>query len=782
MNEKRMKRTKRQRRDARGSALLVSLMVIVGLSLLGLGFVTISETESAIARNQQSSLQTQAVAEAGARMVVEWFQDPDWGLASGGMPSNDPTVNNKITNIKVNRVINKDTSGTLEKGYYKPKATAKLFDKPYRPGLEDRFFGDENTADIIINRSTDATTIDKVNNALLGSSVLDKTQGEVTEIRVFAPPVVGGTLTADGTTTNSDGSPRQFWLGSQRYGVATIKVTAQQFRDPSLTDTSTPKKTDPSNVLSTHSVRVVIGEMPLPIPSGPIQGNANVSFGGNFTVHWGMETAKGTLNPSRDISSLPWANAYERPHFEHGYEPVSAEIWPTVAATSYDDLDYFHELLGKNFGDPWYGARSMGDNTADGTTATGVNPQCYPYAQTANEVSTGNPSYSFQWQDINSYPLRKKVIFPTINYDFWKKIASQGKGYKGLYYFKWDAGSSKFLKNGTGTGKAMADWVNTVNGAKLGAGVYFFDTVHGKNPQSMTGAAKAAELTPGESWNSSDMGGGMLMSGFVYMNADSFGTTGAGNSQTTIDANFPGEPFRDIGYPQWDTGTGAWKDCGGTPCRSGVGDGTFSYQDLNGNGRFDVVTMVSPAYQSHDPGAVNGPATYVVKTWKSTVKAQADYGAPCTAPPATGAPSGTNCSEPHEPYLNFIYPTTASASVTVGWQAYGTQTYRPKKKVAGAAVACPDATNPDNCTSNSYDLDGAMVDLDVILYGIIYNEGEYDAAGNAAYYGSVLIQEDVVKGNGTADVWFDEKLIKGSWAPPNMPRVMVFSEQMDEQQ
>ena len=52
------KRSRRNRRDSRGSALLVSLMVIVGLSLLGLGFVAISETENAIAKNEQSALQT----------------------------------------------------------------------------------------------------------------------------------------------------------------------------------------------------------------------------------------------------------------------------------------------------------------------------------------------------------------------------------------------------------------------------------------------------------------------------------------------------------------------------------------------------------------------------------------------------------------------------------------------------------------------------------------------------------------------------------------------------
>ena len=32
-----------------------------------------------------------------------------------------------------------------------------------------------------------------------------------------------------------------------------------------------------------------------------------------------------------------------------------------------------------------------------------------------------------------------------------------------------------------------------------------------------------------------------------------------------------------------------------------------------------------------------------------------------------------------------------------------------------------------------------------------------------------------------ARVWFDEKLIKGNWAPAGMPRVIVYSSETDEQ-
>ena len=64
-----------------------------------------------------------------------------------------------------------------------------------------------------------------------------------------------------------------------------------------------------------------------------------------------------------------------------------------------------------------------------------------------------------------------------------------------------------------------------------------------------------------------------------------------------LNVNFPGEPYRDIGYPVWCTavdnplpvlpdGThqcpaaNAWSNCNGDPCRQGSGDSVFSCQDL----------------------------------------------------------------------------------------------------------------------------------------------------------------------------------------------------------
>ena len=125
----------RAKSSRRGSALLVSLMVMVGLSLLGLAFVAISETENAISVNQRNASQTLALAEAGARLVTESFNDPVWARNNNLFPAN-------ADSIKPQR-----TTATYS-GRYKPNNGAQLLlDRPYRPATADRFLGSPDNPD-----------------------------------------------------------------------------------------------------------------------------------------------------------------------------------------------------------------------------------------------------------------------------------------------------------------------------------------------------------------------------------------------------------------------------------------------------------------------------------------------------------------------------------------------------------------------------------------------------------------------------------------------------------
>ena len=705
----------------KGSALLVSLMVMVGLSLLGLGFVASSETESAIAVNQRNYTQALSIAEAGAKTAVDWFQDPDDLDNMGILPPNH-------TALKRDRFLPAGTNI----GKYKPTGGTYLFDKPFKGLVIDKLYGDEEHADVFIDRSTSQgrTYLDALNTALFGT----REHGELTEILVYAPPIIGGTVNADG-----------FWEGGIRYGLATIKATATKYADRNAR----------SGILAERSVKIVVSEWPFPGPQGPIQSNANITTGGNYGVHWGKMTSQGTMEVKRALKSIPWFNAHERVHFERGYNNA---LYP-LGGAFVDAHNWLAEIVERDYEDPWYEARARGDIT--NAIAPALVPGPFVHDDVTDDV-TDDPisgwSNWFQEQAFTSYPDYKEVIFPRIDYDFWKEIAVQGvsSGQEGVYYLRPVGGEN--YTDGTAT-KNFAEWTNTdrsTNPAK--AGFYFFDTMNGLNPQ---GPGAPGTLAPAVHVNSSDDGNDFRMMGFIYLNAVSFGSSGI--SPTTQWVNFPGEPYRDVGFQWYDDVTFATPV---GPPNEGAGNGAWDFQDVDGDLVFDV--WVASVTETRPSGA---SVTYYKPV-----------------PYTPGCTVGTNCSEPHEPYLNIVYPTQAKfgsgpKEVRAEWEDNGAQTRRPKRRPGGATPDCTSSANWSICTSNGWDRDGGMVDdLSPMLNGVMYIEGDFgDTTGNAEYFGSLLVNGNV-SGSGTPEVWFDERLIKGDWPPPefNFPRVYISAHMTDQ--
>lgn len=831
----------------RGSALLVSLMVMVGLSLLGLAFVAISETESAISVNERNASQTLALAEAGARLVSECFNDPQWARNNNLFPAN-------ADNIKTQRVT------TFYTGRYKPdNAGQLLLDRPYRPALADRFIGDVDHADIIINTTTPAGYLTALNNQL----TTDPTAGQITEIRVFAPPMVGATLNANG-----------FWEGGTRYGVATVRVTAE--------------KRIASTTVARSMVKAVLSEWPLPNPDGAVQTSAQLNPGGDQNIHWGKATGDGgvagfTVNAAN--TAMPWFDATNMAHFEHGYDssdewknntayllgaivrPTAAKLaanptmagieyvcvqagtsavalaseptwyngpvqsppraniidngarwqerWPTGYPNNtngvlayYDNFNWLYELAGRSVADPWFEVRTRG-----AVNGIGPAPQPYKYnAVTQNPFAVGTAGHSciFQYQTMNQITDYKETNFPPIRYDIWKQLAILSQGTQGIHYFVYDSASTNFKENGVGAAKTFAQWVNY----PAEPGFYFFDTTDGTSPQ-VPGVAPA-NLTPAPA-----IPGTFLMRGFIYLNAVSIDSGSAMGPAPVSDPvnpvlnnpswfGLPGEPFRDVGYRKVATVTpdsctpteppiaqvvGSFMvHADGTVCIEGANDGGWSYQDLpwsNGavnapNGKFDVYVK-QKTFKRGD-----GTTT--------TQWLPVPYTPGCT--PGDNATLGVvanGCSEPHEPYLNFIYPTAvsdynsfsqATMGVTVGWQAPGSEDIRPKKMINNdsAPATCPGATRgatEANCTSNAYDRDGVLLQFQPILQGVFYQEGTWTTSGGGGaqnrYFGSCLINSRAATGTNPA-VYFDENLKKGQWPPRSWKLSRVYISLLQTQQ
>lgn len=816
MTDRKPKAHKRRmsRKQQRGSALLVSLMILVGLTLLGLAFVAVTQTESAISMTQKNYTQTLQVAEAGALRAVDWFQNPDWADRQGILPPNQD-------GFKVTRIITNVTPPY--NGKYKNSALDLLFDKPFRTALhQHRLYGTETNPDVWINQTTAETVrtamgastsfLTTFNRKLFNTNptltTIDNNEGGViTDIRVYAPPAENATInTQAGWTAAASGAGAAasgFVEGGTRFGIATIRVTATKYDPPCTAFPCTGAGVN-RRVIATRTVKVTLAEWPFPGPQGPVQTNANLNTTGNIQVHWGKTTSNGDMTMAKTYAGIPWADAWDYAHWEHQYDPGIypsgfTSDWPHVATT--DDKDtktYLSEVVGRAYPDPWWQMRARGSLNIKGNT----DPTPYSYSYGIDPAdSTVNRSNWFQNQTQNTRPDYQNVLFPRIDYNFWKQLAITADDEPNIYYLRWVSGDT--FQDKFGRQRSFRQWVDTTSnppantGPKSVPGFYFFDTQNQSSPQNGGGGL----LTPAIDVQ----GGTMQAKGFLYINATGFGTKGVNGVNEWV--NMPGEPYRDIGFPEVEedsTIVADYKgykrlDSAGVPCVPNVGtnckikgafNGEWDFQDLawsnTGAGKnniFDFVVAQNTAV-TWNTGTLQPDAKWFIR------------------PYTIGCNPGVDCSEPHEPYLNLIYPTTPTGNTIGSWYDPTRTTAnitdaktsvtlrRPKITSGGSPVACvAESTvtlanrkvDRENCTSNGYDKDGGLVQLEIAFNGVFYNEGTFDATGNAIYFGSVLAEGNAEKA-GNPDIYFDERLVKGAWPPGNFgfPRVYVTSEQTDQ--
>lgn len=800
---------RRRRQSSRGSALLVSLMVMVGLSLLGLSFVAISETENAISVNQRNKTQTSGLAEAGAKAIVQWFQDPDT------MKARDLLAEN-VEDYKVERTV------ASYKGFYKPDtATELLCDTPFGPKEPNMFFGDEEHADItIVDGANDASS--KFIAEFNEDHFVNTDAGRITAIRIYAPPIVDGALV------------NGFWVGGQRYGIATVAVTAEKFNTGGA-------------VIAQSICRIVVAPFPLPGPGGAIQAGGGIFTNGAYEVHWGSVESEndGLTYVKREWTALPHFDAYDYAYFEYGLDSstewkagtdyiLGAIVRPTNAATAklreyvatvagtshattepawnpgtesdgtvtwkqrtpttypiqnvsnpagYKEHAWLYEMLQRPVEDPWFHVRTRGriDGKDYGMGPVDI-PHGYDYASLSdadmtiagNFVTGGaNRSHYFQYQTFNDRPLYKEVNIPKFDYDFWKSAAIAGRGQPGVFYLE-HKGSGEFSD-----GVTTQDFEAWIAAKK---GFLFFDSENNLNPQNGAGTLVAGGADP------------CGAAGVIYMNYDEIKTTGCKGVDGWY--NQPGEPFRDIGYRKVnEVSSGIYvkgeftTDAAGEPVYDKGYNAEWNYQDLDWSNGLGVKNQIFDVCM--------GQRT----VWRESEATTKTFWLPIAYYP--GCKVGNNismptceCSEPFEPYLNIDYQN-AKTGIQAQWENWNLDASSYPKKLTdvkdptSTPVTCTKndvstATGQEQCTTNAYDKRGGLVFIAdgaggaaIGVAGVLYNEGNYSSTGNAAYYGSVVVQGNVDP-KGTQEIWFDECLTKECWPPPSIPfpRVLVTSTQI----
>lgn len=492
-------------RSERGSALVLVLMVMVIMSVFGMSFLMISETENQISVADRDGRQVLYLAMSGTTLVESWFNVPD-GSANPFVPTrNDCNLDRRKGDSDYDGVrdINVPANGTGQR--YRggtSTGTYRLFDKPFRGAVRDTFWGSHDNPDILLTNDLNVggEFLDRMSD-LFNTGGSPSLEGvELLEIRIYAPPYDEAL--------------------QRRYGICTAVVTAAK-----IVDSGGQKRS-----VAQRSVSIVLQELPFPVPGSGIESAADVNVNGNFGVHWGGTYTQGNLSlqsggnfpgpgiPRENTSRFRYADfSPSAPDLDSGTAGAQNLLW---------------QLLTENGGsaptiaDPWLNFRADGQIAE----ATNTNDQPWPYDYADGVL--GDRSIFFQNQTY---------IFPVLDYEFWKQFTLQ-RG-RNANYFKYAGAGPVFQKNGTGAAEDMEYWTNTTR-EHVDAGVFFFDTMNSRNPQDGGGGV----LYPDLKLNSSVVDPNQfLMEGIIYTNAILIDSSGISGKAVPTLVNMPSEPFLDTG-------------------------------------------------------------------------------------------------------------------------------------------------------------------------------------------------------------------------------------------
>ncbi len=778
----------------KGSALLITIMVMVILTMLGLSFMLFSSTEQQISVNYRDATQVIYVAEGVANIAERWFNDPNVydsstgtgnplfpigiGMSTDTITHNGATFPVELINMNDDgtplRWIDFDWDGDLDPpadhnmGAYLGNGSG-AFRKPYMGAAENTFWGSEENPDLILSQGY----LDKINTAYLAGYTGDPGDMQIVDIRIYRPPL-------DLTT-------------SARLGIATIKVTAAKILNG---------KNGPYRAAQRH-VKIVLGEFSLMDEVVAVSADSGIAQTGSQGVHWGCEQTEEDLDQGTGVGAF----AYK---IRTGmfYKKVTASYQPPRW-----DLTSMEWLLGTQLNgnldidDPWFLIRT-GGNIVQEDQSVGANTlacasgdyetdyTCYSsvyipiegnsnftVGQIAADIGTGNSNgigftNMFQFVDVE---------MPEFDYETWKNIVLAGlqsSESDKFHFFDWNG--SAYVERGSGiTGDVNSFFEQSGDYFGVG-GVYFFDTTDSQEPADLDGDG---DIDANDNLTSSFTIMQSLYRGIIYINSDDVKFTA--DAKATIPVTAPGESYSDglpfIFYPD---ASASWMYNNADPngaTHATVNLASFFYPDnLAGSAVradvddhrdiiWDCVTNLTddPDRKLNTFRKPNNKWDFI--DWSESLSAGAvvamdDENAPgdildvseLVFKGINDAADFDPTVDPHEPYANFVYPS----SWILGNTVYPvTLDYRP----VGGEYPVPDRGIGEGDTHN----------MDIIVDGVMFIAGAAEGTGNPNVYGSVTTR-DAASLHGNVEIWFNQKLVNGlALDDYGLPSVVRFQKQTD---
>jgi len=476
---------RRAARDDRGAVLVLVLCIVVAASLLALALTFVAEADNRIARNEKRASQARFAAEAGARLVKRWFDDP---RSAPHVPA-PSVVDRSLRRIRNESDPEGASLGSMPR--YKEGIDSDgdgaddLFELPFDGSLEHALRGTLDGPDVRIDGAggAEARFLEELSTALFagfpgeGGGV----RARISRIDISAPPYL------------------RAGAGWIRQGVATVRVTARLVQSAGTA----------SETLAERTVETVLAEVPYRSITGPLLSCADTVWTGRVGVRWGTLASVGRVVLS-GAPALPSSVPRAVP-------PVASldPVWNWVDPAAF--AAFVGAVEGLPFPDPWF--RVLAGQDLVGIGAAPGLAQPFP-----PDPAPRAPDRS------NLFQRQSQVACPVLDYATWKAIAESGD--RGVHLFAWDGGA--FREDGTGPATTLPDAV------RGGSGFYFFDTADGQPPRDDDGDGSADNLTP-----AIELDRDVLFRGVLYAHARSIRLVAdpTPGSETTLRP--PGEPFQD---------------------------------------------------------------------------------------------------------------------------------------------------------------------------------------------------------------------------------------------